>query len=190
MRKSKADAADTRQQIVKVAASEFRLNGINATGVAPLMSKAGLTHGGFYKHFESKDQLVAEACAVALDGLVDKFKTASALASGEEGFMSIVESYLSAEHKENIATGCPLAGMGSELVRADEITRQNASVGFGELVDIMARSMVSKHPEAARSQAVFAMAAMVGAVTMSRIIADPQASLSVLRDVQQHLNEI
>jgi TetR/AcrR family transcriptional repressor of nem operon len=189
MRKSKLEAAETRQQIVLVAADEFRLNGITATGLVPLMSKAGLTHGGFYKHFESKEQLVAEACTVALNGLVDRFNTASA-AGGEQGFMSIVESYLSAGHRENRARGCPLAAMGSELVRADEHTRQAASQGFNDLVDVMVKSLDRHQSADARSRAVFAMAAMVGAVTMSRIMSDEKASLAVLSDVQQHLSLI
>jgi TetR/AcrR family transcriptional repressor of nem operon len=187
MRKSKADAAATRQQIVSVAANLFRLNGIAATGIVPLMSKAGLTQGGFYKHFESKDQLVAEACTVGLAGLVERFKKDS-VAGGEQGFKSIVETYLSAGHRENQEQGCPLAAMGSELVRADEQTRKAASQGFNDLVDVMAKSLDKHMSEQARSQAVFAMAAMVGAVTMARMISDKESSLAVLKSVQQHLS--
>jgi TetR/AcrR family transcriptional repressor of nem operon len=189
MRKSKLEAAETRRQIVSLAADEFRLNGVTATGVVPLMSKAGLTQGGFYKHFESKDQLIAEACTVALAGLVDRFKTDSAV-GGEEGFKAIVESYLSAGHRENRKGGCPLAAIGSELVRADQKTREAASQGFHDLVEVMAKSLDLNGSEQARSHAMFAMAAMVGAVTMSRIIPDEQASLAVLKDVQQHLSSV
>jgi TetR/AcrR family transcriptional repressor of nem operon len=80
--------------------------------------------------------------------------------------------------------------MGSELVRGDENTRQAASQGFNDLVDVLARSMDPNDPQEVRSQAVFAMAAMVGALTLSRIIPDPQASLAVLQDVRQHLNAV
>jgi TetR/AcrR family transcriptional repressor of nem operon len=187
MRKSRIEAAETRQQIINVAASEFRLNGISATGLVPLMRQIGLTHGGFYRHFESKEQLVAEACSVAIEGLVDKFKAASSEGAGHS-FMSIVDSYVSTDHRDNRANGCPLAGMGSELVRGDENTRQAASQGFNDLVDVLARSMDPDEPQEVRSQAVFAMAAMVGGLTLSRIISDPQASLAVLQDVRQHLN--
>ena len=187
MRKSRIEAAETRQKIVALAAGEFRLNGIHETGLQPLMSKAGLTHGGFYRHFDSKDQLVAEACTLALQGLVDGFEAAAG-AAGEEGFKAIVGGYLSAAHRDDHAGGCPLAGMGSELVRADRQTRQAAAQGFHDLVEVMAKNMDHQQPAAARSQAVFAMAAMLGAVTISRIIADPQASMSVLQDVKQHLN--
>ena len=187
MRKSKADAALTRQQIVSTAANEFRLNGITATGIVPLMSKVGLTQGGFYKHFESKDQLVAEACTVALEGLVTKFRMASA-AGGEDGFMSIIDSYLSEAHRDNQEQGCPLAAMGSELVRAGEVTRQASSQGFNDLVEVMRKSLGRLGEEQARSQAVFAMAAMVGALTMSRIMLDEEAASTVLNDVKHHLS--
>ncbi|WP_413456967.1 TetR family transcriptional regulator [Herbaspirillum huttiense] len=189
MRKSKADAALTRQQIVTSAADEFRLNGITATGIVPLMSGVGLTQGGFYKHFESKDQLVAEACAAALDALVAKFET-TAQASGDAGFAAIIESYLSADHRANKAQGCPLAAMGSELVRAGEETRQAASQGFNDLVEVMKSSLIRSGKEEPRSQAVFAMAAMVGALTMSRILPDEVAAASVLEDVKHHLSLI
>lgn len=189
MRKSKAEAAETRQQIVGIAANEFRLNGITATGIVPLMSKAGLTQGGFYKHFESKDQLVAEACTAAVDGLVEQFKTAAAF-GGDRGFMAIVESYLSAHHREGREQGCPLAAMGSELVRADERTRQAASDGFDDLVDVMAKCLNRRGAEQARSHAVFAMAAMVGAVTMSRMMSDEAAASTVLNEVKHHLSTV
>src|SRR5258708_8035364 len=70
MKKSKLETADTRRRIVKAAAAEFRRNGIHATGLCELMATAGLTHGGFYRHFDSKDQLVAEACAAGMEAEV------------------------------------------------------------------------------------------------------------------------
>lgn len=189
MRKSKAAAAETRQQIVGIAANEFRLSGITATGIVPLMSRAGLTQGGFYKHFESKDQLIAEACTLALGGLVEQFKTASA-GGGAQGFMAIVDSYLSGGHRQDREQGCPLAAMGSELVRTGEETRLAAAQGFGDLVDVMATSLSGMGSEQARSHAVFAMAAMVGAVTMSRMIPDESAAATVLNEVKLHLAKI
>lgn len=184
MRKSKADAAETRRQIVGVAADAFRRDGIVATGLVPLMAAAGLTHGGFYKHFASKEQLVAEACTVAVAGLAEKFRTQAA-AGGERGFTAIVDSYLSAGHRARRAHGCPLAAMGSELVRTDGDTRRAASQGFDDLVEVMASSLGGQAQ--ARSQASFAMAAMVGALTMARLIDDEAAALALLDDVRRHL---
>jgi TetR/AcrR family transcriptional repressor of nem operon len=189
MRKSKAEAVETRQQIVRIAANEFRLNGITATGIVPLMAKAGLTQGGFYKHFESKDQLVAEACSSGVAGLVEQFSAVSA-AGGSRGFRSIIDSYLSAGHRDDREGGCPLAAMGSELVRGSEDTRHAAAQGFDDLVDVMRRSLEHLGTEQARSQAVVAMAAMVGAVTMSRLFSDEAAGAAILHEVKQHLSAL
>jgi len=190
MRKSKAETADTRRRIVEVAAREFRAKGIGATGVADLMSEAGLSHGGFYRHFDSKDQLVAEACESALSEIVDKLEAAAGGDTGKDGFKAIVDAYVSMPHRDHAADGCPLAGMGSELAHADEQTRDAASQGFDALVDVLAKRFGRRKPEVARSKAVFALSAMIGAVTMARIIEDADMSKSVLHDVRHHLHTL
>jgi TetR/AcrR family transcriptional repressor of nem operon len=154
------------------------------------MSEAGLTHGGFYKHFDSKGQLVAEACAAGIAEIVGTFEAAATQPDDEASIKSIVDGYLSTSHRDNRARGCPLAGMGSELVRGDEKVRAIAAEGFNDLVEVMAKRIRRGQPEEARSEAVFALAAMIGAVTMSRIITDPNAALSVLTDVKQRLDRI
>src|SRR3982074_3205929 len=131
MRKSREEAGQTRKRIVTAAAGEFRKNGVVATGLNDLMSAAGLTHGGFYKHFESKDQVIAEACAEAVRVLMEKLEAAPSRGSAPG-------SYLSTRHRDDPATGCPLAALGSELARSDEATREAATEGFLRLVDILA----------------------------------------------------
>jgi TetR/AcrR family transcriptional repressor of nem operon len=190
MRKSKVETAETRQRIVEVAAREFRANGIQATGVADLMSEAGLSHGGFYRHFDSKDQLVAEACEAGLTTMIGELEEAANGSEGKDGFRAIVEAYVSSTHRDQPEHGCPLAGLGSELARADEQARAAASRGFDELVELLAKRIGRRQREAARSEAVFALSAMIGAITMSRIITDPDASLSILQDVRRHLEAI
>src|SRR5262249_55163595 len=123
MRKSKQETALTRARIVKAAASEFRQHGIVATGLADLMSAAGLTHGGFYRHFASKDQLVAEARPAALAATTDKFAATASREPGRRGLEAVVCKYLSTVHRDNRREGCPLAALGSELARADTQTR-------------------------------------------------------------------
>ena len=133
MRKSREEAAQTRKRIVTAASEEFRKNGIVATGLNDLMSAAGLTHGGFYKHFESKDQLVAEACAEAVEtAILERLAAAASEGAGAAA------AYLSTGHRDNPATGCPLSAIGSELARSDEKTRAAATAGFLKLVEIMA----------------------------------------------------
>ncbi|MFB9126795.1 TetR family transcriptional regulator [Paraburkholderia dipogonis] len=190
MRKSRVETAETRRRIVDVAARKFQLNGINATGLADVMSEAGLTHGGFYRHFESKDQLVAEACATAATNIVATLEEAASESDVEDGFRAIVERYVSTGHRDNVSGGCPLAGMGSELSHGDENTRAAASQGFRELVEVVAKRLDPQRSESTESKAVFAVTAMIGAITMARILTDSDASASVLQQVKQHLDAI
>jgi TetR/AcrR family transcriptional repressor of nem operon len=126
-----AEAAETRKGIVRAAACKFREKGIVATGLAELMKAAGLTHGGFYKHFASKDQLVAEATTAALDMLLEGM-------AAHPTIKAAAAAYLSTRHRDNPASGCPLAALGGELARSDKKAREAATAGFVRLVDIRA----------------------------------------------------
>jgi len=190
MRKSRVETTETRRRIVEVAAEGFRAKGIHATGLADVMAAAGLSHGGFYRHFESKDQLVAHACDAGLTGIIEALEASADGCNEQDGFRAIVDAYMSTAHRDTPEHGCPLAGMGSELARADANTRAVASRGFDALVDMLAERMTGQDGAADRSRAAFAFAAMIGALTMSRIIADPAASASLLEDVTQHIEAI
>src|SRR6201987_5268492 len=122
MRKAREEGAETRKRIVRAAARKFREQGIVATGLADLMKAAGLTHGGFYKHFASKDQLVAEATTAALDTVLEE-------GAGHPGTGAAVSAYPSARHRDNPASGCPLAALGGELARCDKEARAAATAG-------------------------------------------------------------
>ena len=187
MRKSKAETADTRRKIVEVAARRFRADGIQATGLADLMADAGLSHGGFYRHFESKDQLVSEACEAGLNAIIHKLDTIAEASAADNAFKAIIDAYVSSSHRDQRAEGCPLAGMGSELARADEQTRAVAARGFDGLVDVLAKRSKRRHRSAAKSEAVVALSAMIGALTMARVIEDPEASAAILQTVREHL---
>jgi TetR/AcrR family transcriptional repressor of nem operon len=190
MRKSKVETAETRRLIVDVAGEAFRANGIHATGLVDVMAAAGLSHGGFYRHFESKDQLVAEACGAGTTSILDSLEAAADGYTGQEGFRAVVDAYLSTAHRDAPATGCPLAGMGSELARADEGTRAAAARSIDELVTLLAERLGDPEEKANRSRAVFVLSAMMGALTLARILADPQASSSLLADVRQQIAPI
>jgi TetR/AcrR family transcriptional regulator, transcriptional repressor for nem operon len=177
MRKSRDEAAKTRERIVSAAASEFRRNGIVATGLSDLMAAAGLTHGGFYKHFESKDEIVAEATAAAMDDLLEGM-------AAHPTKSAAVAAYLSTRHRDNPASGCPLAAIGSELSRSDEKTREAGTAGFVRLVDILAGKAGTV---AARRRALVAAATMIGAMTMSRMVTDPELSAKILREAEKSL---
>jgi TetR/AcrR family transcriptional repressor of nem operon len=184
MRKSRQEAAQTRKRIVTAASEEFRKNGVVATGLNDLMNAAGLTHGGFYKHFASKDQLVAEACAEAVKtAILERLAAAASKGPGAAA------AYLSIDHRDNPATGCPLSAIGSELARSDEKTRAAATAGFLKLIEIMA-AQYGKLPHAtARRRALVAVSTMIGALTLSRIVTDPEMSVEILKEAKKSLSD-
>ncbi len=177
MRKSREEAAETRKRIVRAAAREFREKGIVATGLADLMKAAGLTHGGFYKHFASKDQLVAEATVAAMDSILEEL-------AAHPTVNSAVAAYLSTRHRDNPASGCPLAALGGELARSDKKARAAATAGFVRLVDILAGKARTAD---VRQRALVAAATMIGAVTMSRVVRDPKLSAEILGAAEKNL---
>src|SRR5712675_1001387 len=185
MRKSKLEAAETRRRIIKAASAEFRRNGIDTTGLSGVMSAAGLTHGGFYRHFDSKDQLVAEACAAGMEAEVGG--AAACPDFGKGGLREIAASYLSTEHRDNPSEGCLLAGLGSELARSGDKTRAAASAGVLKLAEAIAAEYSRTKPESAKGQALVALSAMIGAITLSRIVTDPKISAAILDSTKKYL---
>ena len=186
MRKSKQEAAATRQRIITAAAAAFRKNGIAETGLSDLMAGAGLTHGGFYRHFDSKDQIVAEACTVAAEALVEQLAAAAAK-KPRRGLKTIVENYLSVAHRNEPEDGCPLSALGSEIARADEKTRAAATQAFLRLVGVIGAQFGKAPPHVARRRALVAATTMIGALTMSRIVTDSELSAGILREAKKQL---
>ena len=185
MKKSKIETAETRRRIVKAAAAEFRRNGIHATGLCELMAAAGLTHGGFYRHFDSKDQLVAEACAAGMEAGVGRATACHSL--GRSGLKKIAASYLSTAHRDNPSEGCLLAGLGSELARSGDKTRATVTAGILKLADVIASEYCRTKPKTAKARALVALSAMIGAITLSRIVTDPELSAAILDHTRKYL---
>jgi TetR/AcrR family transcriptional repressor of nem operon len=180
MRKSKAQAAETRRRIVEVASDEFRRKGIAGAGLVDLMASAGLTAGGFYRHFDSKDRLVAEAVAAACTATIDLLVPEGDGGDRHDRLVRTLDIYLSTKHRDKPNVGCPLASLGSELARSGQPIRDAASDGFQKLVDIVAASYPRPNSAAARKKAMVAVATMIGALTMSRILTDRDASTTLL----------
>jgi TetR/AcrR family transcriptional repressor of nem operon len=187
MRKSKQEAAATRQRIIKAAAAAFRKNGIAGTGLSDLMAAANLTHGGFYRHFDSKDQIVVEACTAAAESLVEQLAASASGKSPQQGLNTIVKKYLSAAHRDGPEDGCPLAALGSELARGDNRTRAAATQAFLMLVGVIVSQFRKTPPDVARRRAFVAAATMIGALTMSRIVTDSELSADILREAEAQL---
>src|SRR5260221_12604298 len=185
MRKSKRETEVDRKRIAEMAADVFRKHGIVASGIAELMAAGGLTNGGFYRHFESKDQLVTEALAAALDTLLHTLASAASGKKGRNGLKAALAVYVCAEHRDNPRDGCPLAALGSELARSDKRVRDIATTGFSRMVEILAAHFDQARPAEARKRAMATAAAMIGGVTMSRVRPDQKLSDSLLQAVEE-----
>lgn len=186
MRRSKQDAEETRKRIVQAAGEQFRQRGIGETSLADLMAVVGLTHGGFYRHFASKSQLVAEACSLAMQDTLEKMAAVVA-AHPEAGLEAAVRHYLSPVHRDDPSDGCSIAALASELAHADAETRAAATEGFLGLVQLMAAQYEGMEPEAARRRAMAAVATMMGALTLSRIVPDADLSAQILQSATEEL---
>jgi TetR/AcrR family transcriptional repressor of nem operon len=186
VRKSREETLNTRKRIVEVAAEELRAKGIDGAGVADIMSAAGLTQGGFYRHFSSKDQLVAEACDVASKTLSDALRAHSQGKPPHKARQDVISCYLSTSHRDNLSIGCPFAALGGELARADANIREVATEGFLRLTNILAEQAHGSE-SSRRSEALAATSAMIGALMMARVIKDETLSQEVLQAARDAL---
>ncbi|MBX3550060.1 MAG: TetR/AcrR family transcriptional regulator [Xanthobacteraceae bacterium] len=183
MRNSREAAAENRERIVAAAARLFRERGTTAVGVAELMEAAGMTHGGFYKHFESKDALVNEACAWSFQDPGGGLRAAAEAANPGEELRTIVDRYLSKRHRDNPGKGCALAALGSEAANRESPAREALAAGRERLVSLVARYMKGADVKARASAFV---ATMVGALITARV-ADGASSDAVLRAAKREL---
>ncbi|MBM6594348.1 TetR/AcrR family transcriptional regulator [Microvirga pudoricolor] len=179
MRVSKEKAAESRQRIVDAASRLFREKGFDGIGVSDLMKSAGLTHGGFYGHFASKEDLVAQACAQALAGSQAKWKGLLEAQSADP-LAAIVESYLSTAHRDHPGRGCTMPALGSDVARQGPAVRKAFTAGVRPLLDLLARAMPGRSERARRERALAALAGLVGAMVLSRAVDDPALSEEIL----------
>src|SRR5258708_21150567 len=177
MRRSREETAETRRNSVKTAGIRFRQNGICETGLADLIESAGLTHGGFYRHFDSKDQLVSEASADAFAANISEMEAAASTAKGRKALEAIANAYLSPEHRKDRAHGCPLAALGGELARSDKSTRSAATEGILKMIATVAERMKDPNTDRTKKSPSVFLPTMLAAPTISRIDADPKVSI-------------
>jgi AcrR family transcriptional regulator len=166
----------SHERIVSVAARAIRRSGYDGTGVADIMKEAGLTHGAFYAHFPSREAMLAEAasraCAEAAAATGDFLERVPA----DEALASLVRSYLSPEHLENIESGCPLAALGSETPRQAAEVRRATTRHIKATVDQFARQLPDWGQPSAHDRALFTVAAMVGTLLLARAVDEPALS--------------
>jgi TetR/AcrR family transcriptional regulator, transcriptional repressor for nem operon len=177
VRVTRAQAEANREKILDAAGTLFRERGYDGIGVADIMKRAGLTHGGFYGHFASKDDLAAEMTARVLGGpgwlerLTGKRDPAIA---------DVVRNYLSPRHRDDPGHGCLFAALGSDVVRQPRSVRRAFTEGLRKRVDIVRDLLRGRSPAARRQKAIALMAGLVGALVLARAVDDPKLSDEIL----------
>jgi TetR/AcrR family transcriptional repressor of nem operon len=178
MRVSREQVADNRRTIVEAAGRLFRERGFEAVTVADVMREAGLTHGGFYGYFESKDELIAEALGEALS-----LTTTKPLVD----LSAYVAEYLSRSHRDDRARGCPTAALASETTRQTSGARTEMTTGIKQQLERLSHVVPGKNAAQRRRAAIGTWAAMVGAMTLARASDDPKLSDEVLEQTRAWL---
>ena len=170
MRVSREQVAEHRRMILEAAGRLFRERGFEAVTVAEVMQAAGLTHGGFYRHFKSKDDLIAQTLAHALtDDSV-----------GEADLARYAAVYLSPDHRDNVSGGCPVAGLGAETIRQSPEARAAMTAALRRQIERLSHSAPGAGGPEKRQAAIASWSAMVGAMVLARLCDDPKLSDEVL----------
>ena len=169
----------TREQIVDTAARAFREAGVAGVGIGEVMGRAGLTHGGFYAHFASKDALVAEACGRAVDQSWAQMHALVAQAPPGEELSAFIRAYVSRRHRDDPGGGCMMPTIGSEMARQDPDVR---AAFTGQVMRVLENIQALMPPTPDRDdRALTLLAGMAGAVLLSRAMDDPALSDRILR---------
>lgn len=179
MKVSREQMAENRQRILEVASRLFREKGFEAVGVAEVMKALGLTHGGFYGHFSSKDDLIVQALAHAL---------------GERNGATLplreyMDEYLSPRHRDNRAGGCPISGLAADTLRQTPEARSAVTDGVRGQIDWMFEKLTGLDESDRRRQAIASWAAMVGAVVLARATTDPVLSDEILKETRAWIDD-
>jgi TetR/AcrR family transcriptional repressor of nem operon len=167
----------TRRRIIEAAGRRLKTDGVDGSGVAALMADAGLTNGAFYAHFESKDDLVAAAVA---DQLREQREGLSEAAPGHAGAEQILREYLSIQHRDSPAHGCPSAALLDEIARSADPTRDAYTNGVLAVIDDIAARVAPNDPQSARVRTLSIYALMVGTLQLSRALTDRQLADVIL----------
>jgi len=187
VRVTREQAEANRENILDVAGTLFRERGYDGIGVADIMKRAGLTHGGFYGHFASKDDLAAEITARVLgrEGWLERLtgKRAPAIAD-------VVRNYLSPRHRDDPGHGCLFAALGSDVVRQPRSVRHAFTEGLRKRVDMIRDLMPGRSAAARRKKAIATMAGLIGALVLARAVDDPEMSNEILEATATSLERV
>ena len=180
MRYSREHKQETHARIVRKASVRLREKGAHGIGVADLMKEAGLTHGGFYAHFDSREALVVEAFAYAMDRSTERWRKVAEQTPPDKRLATIVENYLTPVHRDDPGNGCAVPALGAEIARESLKTRKAFAAKLEQMIDMMADQVPDVPPKAARKQAMATLATMIGTLVLSRIAGTGEFSGEIL----------
>ena len=180
MRYSKEHKRETHERIVRKASVRLREKGAHGIGVADLMKEAGLTHGGFYAHFASREALVIEAFNYAMDRSTERWRQLAEETPPEKRFAAIVESYLTTIHRDDPGHGCAVPTLGPDIAREGAKARKAFAARLDEMIEMMADQVPELPRKAARQQAIATLSTMVGALVLSRVAGSGDFSGEIL----------
>jgi AcrR family transcriptional regulator len=177
----------SHERIVQAAARAIRRSGYDGTGVADIMKAAGLTHGAFYAHFDSREAMLAEAADRA--GAESNAFAADVIAAAppKQALQALMQAYLSKEHLAGIENGCPVSALGSEMPRQSPEVRRAATLRIKEMIDLVARQSPDWGQPGAHERALVTMATMVGTLVLARAVDDPALSDALCKATLKHL---
>ena len=180
MRYSAEHKQETREKIVRTASRHLRKHGRKGVGIADLMSDLHLTHGGFYKHFDSKEELLAEAVARAFDETESRLSEALSKAKPGTELKTLIEHYLSPEHCANSSEGCPMAALASEISRFPRAVRAEIDKAVKRRVKRVARLLPGATEKERERNCMALLSGLIGTVSVARAVVDPETRKAVL----------
>ncbi len=183
---SRQKAAENRERIMDAAGALFREKGFDGIGVADIMKAAQLTHGGFYGHFASKDDLVAQASRRAMARAAMNWTNVTAGAP-KNSYAALLEHYLSPRHRDDPGHGCAFAALSAEAARCGKPVRSVFAHGLEPLIEIIAKAVPGRSKSGRRRKAVAAVAELVGALMLARAVDDRALSNEILDAAKQEL---
>jgi TetR/AcrR family transcriptional repressor of nem operon len=189
MKVSREKAAENRERIIDAAGTLFRAKGFAGIGVADIMKAAELTHGGFYGHFASKDDLAAQASRRSLARAAAKWERIAAAAPPKKAYAALLANYLTPTHRDDPGRGCAFASLSADAARGGKTVRAAFAEGLQPFLDVLAASIPGRSTAARRRKAVATMASLVGAITLARAVGDPRLSDEILAAMQRELLE-
>jgi TetR/AcrR family transcriptional repressor of nem operon len=186
---SQSEKKNNHERIVRIAAKRLREKGLEAVAIADVMKEVGLTVGGFYKHFASRDDLVVEALQAA-SGSWQRSGQQTASGGQSAKLAGLVDDYLSEKHRDRPGSGCIIAALAGDVARSNKRVRALATERIRATLELIAGLQPGKNKESARKQATLIFSALVGALALSRAVSDESFSDEILQSVRELLKSV